>query len=186
MTDKNIDVLDETLKTLSIKDNVKDEKKVSFKDILYYSIVVSEESFNTIKTNSDIIKHTKKIDEDIKLNEKLHITALYTGGKFHENACKFEDFIGKDITINVDTFAISSNFIVLGVTNFSYEINSDDNVSDKVSDNVPYYGNPIKHITYGVKKGCKPVNSPTAFKDGITYTFEKPLKLNAKMEIVTK
>ena len=178
MTNKNIDALDETLKSLSIKD----EKKVSFKDILYYSIVVCEESFNTIKTNSDIIKHTKKIDEDIKLNEKLHITALYTGGKFHENACKFEDFIGKDIIINVDTFAISSNFIVLGVTNFSHEINLDDNVSD----NVPYYGNPIKHITYGVKKGCKPVNSPSAFKDGITYTFEKPLKLNAKLEVVTK
>jgi hypothetical protein len=177
MTNKNIDALDETLKTLSIKD----EKKVSFKDILYYSIVVSEESFNTIKTNSDIIKHTKKIDEDIKLNEKLHITALYTGGKFNDNASKFDEFIGKDIIIELDTFAISSNFIVLGVTNFSYvkdEINADNNV--------PYYGNPIKHITYGVKKGCKPVNSPTAFKDGIKYTFEKPLKLNAKLEIVTK
>jgi hypothetical protein len=180
MADKNIDTLDETLKALSIKDNViKDEKKVSFKDILYYSIVVCEESFNTIKTNSDIIKHTKKIDEDIKLNEKLHITALYTGGKFHENACKFEDFIGKDITINVDTFAISSNFIVLGVTNFSH-------VKDEINLDIPYYGNPIKHITYGVKKGCKPVNSPSAFKDGIKYTFEKPLKLNAKIEIVTK
>jgi hypothetical protein len=183
MADKNIDTLDETLKALSIKDNVvKPQVKISFKDILYYSIVVCEESFNSIKTNSDIIKHTKKIDEDIKLNEKLHITALYTGGKFHENACKFSEFIGKDITINVDTFAISSNFIVLGVTNFSYDINAD----DKVSDNVPYYGNPIKHITYGVKKGCKPVNSPTAFKDGVTYTFEKPLKLNAKLEVVTK
>ena len=175
MTDKNIDTLDETLKALSIKD----EKKVSFKDILYYSIVVSEESFNTIKTNSEIIKHTKKIDEDIKLNEKLHITALYTGGKFNDNASKFDEFIGKDITIEVDTFAISSNFIVLGVVNFSY-------VKDEINADVPYYGNPIKHITYGVKKGCKPVNSPTAFKDGVTYTFEKPYKLNAKMEIVTK
>jgi hypothetical protein len=57
---------------------------------------------------------------------------------------------------------------------------------DVISNNVPYYGNPIKHITYGVKKGCKPVNSPSAFKDGVTYTFEKPLKLNAKLEIVIK
>jgi hypothetical protein len=167
MTDKNIDELDETLKALSIKD----EKKVSFKDILYYSIVVCDESFNSIKTNSDIIKHVEILDKDIKLNEKLHITALYTGGKFHDKANEFAEFIGKDITIIVDTFAISSNFIVLGVSNL---------------DNIPYYGNPIKHITYGVKKGCKPVNSPTAFKDGVTYTFEKPLKLNAKMEIVTK
>ena len=167
MTNKNIDDLDETLKALSIKD----EKKVSFKDILYYSIVVCDESFNTIKTNSEIIKHTKKINEDIKLNEKLHITALYTGGKFHDKANEFEKFIGKDITIELDTFAISSNFIVLGVSNL---------------DDIPYYGNPIKHITYGVKKGCKPVNSPTAFKDGIKYTFDKPLKLNAKLEVVTK
>jgi hypothetical protein len=181
MTDKNIDALGETLKALSIKD----EKKVSFKDILYYSIVVSDESFNTIKTNSEIIKHTKKIDEDIKLNEKLHITALYTGGKFNDNASKFDEFIGKDITIIVDTFAISSNFIVLGVVNFSY-VKDEINADDVISNNVPYYGNPIKHITYGVKKGCKPVNSPTAFKDGIKYTFEKPLKLNAKLEIVTK
>ena len=175
MTDKNIDALDETLKALSIKD----EKKVSFKDILYYSIVVCDESFNSIKTNPDIIKHTKKIEEDIKLNEKLHITALYTGGKFHDKAVEFAEFIGKDITIEVDTYAISSNFIVLGVANFSY-------IKDEINLDVPYYGNPIKHITYGVKKGCKPVNSPTAFKDGITYTFEKPLKLNAKLEVVTK
>jgi hypothetical protein len=179
MTDKNIDALEETLKALSIKDNVKSQVEVSFKDILYYSIVVCVESFNTIKTNPDIIKHTENVDKDIKLNEKLHITALYTGGKFHENACKFAEFIGKDITIEVNSYAISSNFIVLGVTNFSY-------VKDDINADVPYYGNPIKHITYGVKKGCKPVNSPTAFKDGIKYTFEKPLKLNAKMEIVTK
>ena len=176
MTDKNIDILDETLKALSIKD----EKKVSFKDILYYSIVVSEESFNTIKTNSEIIKHVEILDKDIKLNEKLHITALYTGGKFHDKAYEFAEFIGKDITIEVDTYAISSNFIVLGVSNFSYV------KDDVILNNIPYFGNPIKHITYGVKKGCKPVNSPTAFKVGITYTFEKPYKLNAKLEVVTK
>jgi len=176
MTDKNIDELDETLKALSIKD----EKKVSFKDILYYSIVVCDESFNTIKTNPDIIKHVEILDKDIKLNEKLHITALYTGGKFHDKANEFAEFIGKDITIEVDTYAISSNFIVLGVANFSYV------KDDVISNNIPYFGNPIKHITYGVKKGCKPVNSPTAFKDGVTYTFEKPLKLNAKLEVVTK
>ena len=171
MTDKNIDILDETLKALSIKDNVKPQVEVSFKDILYYSIVVCDKSFNSIKTNPDIIKHVEKMDKDIKLNEKLHITALYTGGKFHDKAVEFAEFIGKDITVEVDTYAISSNFIVLGVSNL---------------DNIPYYGNPIKHITYGVKKGSKPVNSPTAFKDGITYTFEKPLKLNAKLEVVTK
>lgn len=175
MTNKNIDALDETLKALSIKD----EKKVSFKDILYYSIVVCEESFNSIKTNPDIIKHVEILDKDIKLNEKLHITALYTGGKFHDKAVEFAEFIGKDITIIVDTFAISSNFIVFGVVNFSY-------IKDEINADVPYYGNPIRHITYGVKKGCKPVNSPTAFKDGIKYTFEKPLKLNAKLEVVTK
>jgi hypothetical protein len=180
MTDKNIDALDETLKALSIKDNVK-----PFKDILYYSIVVCEESFNTIKTNPDIIKNTENVDKDIKLNEKLHITALYTGGKFHDKASEFYDFIGKDITIEVDSIAISSNFIVLGVANFSY-VKDDKNLGDVILNNVPYYGNPIKHITYGVKKGCKPVNSPTAFKDGVTHTFEKLLKLNAKMEIVTK
>jgi len=185
MTDKNIYVLDETLKALSIKDNVKPQVELSFKDILYYSIVVCEESFNTIKTNPDIIKHTEKLDKDIKINEKLHITALYTGCKFHENSSKFTEFIGKDITIEVDSIAISSNFIVLGVTNFSY-VKDDKKLDDVISNNIPYYGNPIKHITYGVKKGCKPVNSPTAFKDGIKYTFEKPLKLNAKLEVVTK
>jgi hypothetical protein len=181
MTDKNIDVLDETLKALSIKDNVvKPQKETSFKDILYYSIVVCEESFNTIKTNPDIIKHTENVDKDIKLNEKLHITALYTGGKFHDKAVEFAEFIGKDITIEVESIAISSNFIVLGVANFSYV------KDDSISDDIPYYGNPIKHITYGVKKGCKPVNSPSAFKDGITYTFDKPYKLKAKLEVVTK
>ena len=198
MTDAIID----SLKELTIKEDFPDKKdssnkkdsndkkeqsleKEDFTNILYYSIQLSEESELEIKNNIEILKHIDSI-KDIQINKHFHITALFTGGKFDNNAEKFNDFLNKNIKIEIKSYAVSNDFIVLSVSDLS-TILSDDKSNDIKSDNdIPYFGNPIKHITYGVKKGCKPVNSPTAFKNGTTYQFEKPLLLNGILEIVKK
>jgi hypothetical protein len=178
------DVIIDSLKELTIKEdssNKKEssDKKEDFTNILYYSIQLSEESELEIKNNIEILKHIDSI-KDIQINKHFHITALFTGGKFDNNAEKFNDFLNKNIKIEIKSYSVSNDFIVLSVGDLS-------TTSDDIkSDNIPYFGNPIKHITYGVKKGCKPVNSPTAFKNGVTYQFEKPLLLNGLLEIVKK
>jgi len=196
MTDAIID----SLKELTIKEDFSDKKdssnkkdsndkkesleKEDFTNILYYSIQLSEESELEIKNNIEILKHIDSI-KDIQINKHFHITALFTGGKFDNNAEKFNDFLNKNIKIEIKSYAVSNDFIVLSVSNLSTTLD-DIKADDIKSNNIPYFGNPIKHITYGVKKGCKPVNSPTAFKNGITYHFEKPLLLNGLLEIVKK
>ena len=189
MTDTITDAIIDSLKELTIKEESLNKKesndkkesleKEDFTNILYYSIQLSEESELEIKNNIEIIKHIDSI-KDIQINKHFHITALFTGGKFDNNAEKFDDFLNKNIKIEIKSYAVSNDFIVLSVCDLSTKL---DNIK---SDNIPYFGNPIKHITYGVKKGCKPVNSPTAFKNGITYQFEKPLLLNGILEIVKK
>lgn len=186
MTEAIID----SLKELTIKEESSDKneqslgEKEDFTNILYYSIQLSKESELEIKNNNEIIKHIDLI-KDIQINKHFHITALFTGGKFDNNAEKFNDFLNKNIKIEIKSYAVSNDFIVLSVDNISTKL--DDNKSDdNKSNDIPYFGNPIKHITYGVKKGCKPVNSPTAFKNGIIYQFEKPLLLNGLLEIVKK
>ena len=111
------------------------------------------------------------------INKEFHITMLYTGKKLHQNSLEFDEFLGKEAIVEVHSYAISDNFIVLGVS----KIYSNDN-NNKVE--LPYYGNPIKHITYAVKKGCKPVNSPSAFTEGKTYELETPLLLTGILDIV--
>jgi hypothetical protein len=192
MTDAIID----SLKELTIKEdslNKKEysdkkeeslEEKEDFTNILYYSIQLSEESELEIKNNNEIFKHIDSI-KDIQINKNFHITALFTGGKFNNNAEKFNDFFNKNIKIEIKSYAVSNDFIVLSVDYISTILNDDKSNDIKMND-IPYFGNPIKHITYGVKKGCKPVNSPSAFKNGITYQFEKPLLLNGILEIVKK
>jgi len=187
MTDAIID----SLKELTIKEDSLNKKEYSdkkeqslgekedFKNILYYSIQLLEESELEIKNNNEILKHIDSI-KDIQINKHFHITALFTGGKFDNNAEKFNDFLNKNIKIEIKSYAVSNDFIVLSVGDLSTILD------DNKYNNIPYFGNPIKHITYGVKKGCKPVNSPTAFKNGITYQFEKPLLLNGILEIVKK
>ena len=195
MTDTMTDSIIDSLKELTIKEESLNKKgsndkkeqsleKEDFTNILYYSIQLSEESELEIKNNIEILKHIDSI-KDIQINKHFHITALFTGGKFDNNAEKFNDFLNKNIKIEIKSYAVSNDFIVLSVCDLSTTLN--DTISNDIkSDNIPYFGNPIKHITYGVKKGGKPVNSPTAFKNGIIYQFEKPLLLNGLLEIVKK
>ena len=100
---------------------------------------------------------------------------LYTGGRENTNSEKIHDFLHKQCFVEVESFAVSDSFIVFGVSSFR-----------SVDGDLPYFGNPIKHVTYAVKKGCRPVNSPSAFSEGITYKFPQPLMLEGILEVVCK
>ena len=188
----SIEQLESSLEKISLNE-------FGYSKVLYYSLKIS------IESHSDIVKlipvnpqtvdshtvatstvdsqtvATSTVDSQtvapLIINKEFHITMLYTGKKLHQNSLEFDEFLGKEAIVEVHSYAISDNFIVLGVS----KIYSNDN-NNKVE--LPYYGNPIKHITYAVKKGCKPVNSPSAFTEGKTYELETPLLLTGILDIV--
>lgn len=104
-----------------------------------------------------------------KLNEKIHTTILYTGGKEEHRALELEPLVGSKVSLNVNSFGISDNFIVCGIE-----------ILDK---SIPYYGNPIQHITIGLKKSDStkfklfPKDSPDAFDKGVKIVFDKPFEI---------
>ena len=105
-----------------------------------------------------------------KLNTKFHTTLLYTGGKEHEHEDKFVDFIDNEYTVEIKRIGYSEDFIVLGVD---------------FQNDIPYYGNEIKHITIGMRqldgKKLFPKNSPNAFTDGHTIVLDQTVLVTAKI-----
>jgi hypothetical protein len=89
-----------------------------------------------------------------------------------------DTFNGAKSTIIVNSIAKSDDFIVLGVSSIIGEDGS----------NLPYFGNPIKHITIGLNKTKKlsPVNSPTAFTAEEAFKAEVLFPLKAVVSIVSK
>lgn len=106
------------------------------------------------------------------INEKFHITLLYTGGKPNEKLDIFKPFFDKLCKITINKIAISDKFITLGV----YKITHEDN-------DIPYFGNEFKHITIGKKdKKLAPKDSPSAFSEGIVMNFDKHYIINGIIE----
>lgn len=98
-------------------------------------------------------------------NSEFHITTLFTSGKSHEKSSEMESSVGKKTVIKLNKLAISHNFIVFGVESIKY----------KDGEDVPYYGNPVKHITIALNKTGKkvfPKDSYTALTDGIVYDLD--------------
>jgi hypothetical protein len=88
-----------------------------------------------------------------KVNDAFHITTLYTGGKAHDKCAEMESQVGKELPVSFKRVAISNSFITLGVGDLPCS----------------YYGNEIKHVTFGLSKSGKkvfPKDSPTAFSNG--------------------
>ena len=55
------------------------------------------------------------------------------------------------------TTKIGGLLIILGMVMFVIGVSLFSLKDDDTLKELPYFGNPIKHITYAVKKGCKPV-----------------------------
>ncbi len=108
-----------------------------------------------------------------KLNEKFHTTMLYTGGKEEPKALDLEPWVDKEINVICNSFGISDNFIVCGIE-----------IQNK---KLPYYGNPIQHITIGLKITDSPKfkllpkDSPTAFEKGIKIELVEPIEITGKI-----
>ena len=111
-------------------------------------------------------ENDKQIQTLYKLNEKFHTTMLYLGGKKDVKALEFEPIVGSEINVKIISIAISNKFIVCGI--------------EFMDNSIPYYGNPIKHITIGLKKTESnkfklfPKDSPSAFDEGIKINLDKP------------
>ena len=145
------------------------------KKILYFSLNVRDTNF--------ILLILKQYYEDYeidqyKLNENFHCTLLYVGGKENVNVDELLPFDGTNCTIIVNSIAKSDDFIVLGILSIINENGSD----------LPYFGNPIKHITIGLNKTKKlsPVNSPSAFTAEGAFKSEVLFHLKAVVSIVSK
>lgn len=148
---------------------------VDRKKILYFSLIVRDTAF--------ILLLLKQFFEDekielYKLNDYFHSTLLYVGGKENAHIDELLPFEGTKCTIIVNSIAKSDDFIVLGVSSIT-----DENGSD-----VPYFGNPIKHITIGLNKTKKlsPVNSPSAFSVKGAFKKEVLFHIKAFVSIVFK
>lgn len=117
------------------------------------------------------IEYTKNIM--YKLNEKFHTTMLYLGGKKDTKALELEPYVGKEINAKIISIGISDKFIVCGI--------------ELVDKSIPYYGNPIQHITIGIKKTESnkfklfPKDSPTAFEEGCKIILDNPIEITGKL-----
>ena len=113
-----------------------------------------------------------------KLNDKFHTTMLYLGGKKDPRALELEPIVGSEIVVSIVSVGISEKFIVCGI---EFE-----------SKTIPYYGNPIQHITIGLKKTESnkfklfPKDSPTAFVEGVKIILDKPIKITGVLKKETK
>jgi len=156
-------------------------------NIIKKSSLTSNNYTKTLYFSGDIIDSDKLFEESIvkkqftrflnensavKINKDLHITLLYTGGKYNLNAHLFDDLINTNFTIIVDSFAVSDTFFTFKVLSLQH--------------NIPYFGNKFMHLTYIYTKNSKPVDSPSAFQKGSIFTFDKPIILNAIISIFSK
>ena len=143
------------------------ETRIVPNKILYISLKFDNESILRILRNFNLSEHD--------IQEQFHITLLYTGGKENENLIQLIPLFDTIYDIEVNRIAISDKFIVLGVN---------------WTDDIPYYGNEIRHITIGKSNVKKlklfPKDSPTAFTEGIVMNFEKPYIIKGIIKPVFK
>ena len=126
--------------------------------LLYIAVVLNAEQIAAIIAGQELSEYI--------VNQEFHITLLYIGGREDVRVADFVDLVGKECTVLIDKIALSDKYCTLGVS--SIQINEI---------TIPYFGNPIKHVTIARKDGFKPVDSPSSFTDGVVTVFDKPEQL---------
>ena len=153
------------------KDTFTDEEKEKFTES-------SDVLLHRIKTKfGDKISPKDKFlvlnDNLYKLNDAFHITTLYTGGKKHEKQELCHNVINRPVECSVEKISVSDKFIAIGVSSIDFpktkdavdelieeltktkitdDVKVDTDVEPTKVDNVPYFGNEVKHITVGISK----------------------------------
>jgi hypothetical protein len=120
----------------------------SFESILYYELKFDKTTYDTI---IELVMTTLNLKQDLeykelvlsngeykyKVNDEFHITVLYTGCKKDDRTDKLNGYIDNKYQVKIVKIGITDQFICIGVD---------------IGDDIPYYGNPVKHITFGLNK----------------------------------
>lgn len=179
-----IELLEDSFNKLSLQ---KKQREIYFKTIYFSLKFHSNEILSLLEILENICPEYK---EKYEIQSEFHITVLFIK-KDTEQLFLLVDLIGKEYTATIDRLGISNDFIVLGVSN----------IKDKDNNDMPYYGNSIKHITIGKKKGKKlaSLNSYLALnkyprfrkakvfdKNSTVIIFDSIKKLTGIFENITK
>ena len=151
-------------------------------------IETETETKTETKADTQEITDTIVLPEKIlyKLNDKFHITMLFLDGKKDERALEFVPFLNKSVKVKVVSIGLSDKFIVCGV-----ELGKIASDEEQEQIQVPYYGNPIQHITIGIKKTDTkfklfPKDSPSAFEEGCVIRLDEPLDITGTLIVELK
>ena len=120
----------------------------------YYNIKIDDKIYDkdSIITENDIKDKIIINDVEYMLNKEFHITLLYVGRKKNDNIEILENVLNNNVEIKIVQLGLSPNFITLKVI--------------FITDNIPYFGNEIKHITVAINGKNKAKDSPSVFIDG--------------------
>jgi len=135
-----------------------------------------EKNLNIIKTLNNDEKIMIINDNIYKLNDEFHITVLFTGGKKDDREKDLNEHLGKTFEISINKIGISNKYISLGVS---------------FDSKLPYYGNEVKHITFGLNKFIKgvkvfPKDSYTALQEDKVITLDTPFVIESLFETHNK
>ncbi len=141
------------------KDNVELVNKDLYKELKLDNI----KSKNIIKVNNNYYK----------VNDEFHVTCLFANTK--EMKDKYFDFyerINSKIELTINNIGVTDEFICCSVS------------FDK---DLPYYGNEVKHITFGLNsfKKLQPKNSFNALVNN-TNMYKTDFKVEAELKYITK
>ena len=120
----------------------------NFESILYYELKFDKTAYDKIV---ELVMTTLNLKQDLdykelvvtndtgkyKVNDEFHITVLYTGCKKNDKSDKLNGYIGNQYELKIEKIGINEQFICIGVD---------------IGDDIPYYGNSVKHITFGINK----------------------------------
>lgn len=173
---EELEHLDETkLSELDNKSLVLDSSLTPVSDIkklVYCSVSICEIHFDEILEL--VTKHVYLLDKGPIFNKwnksfnkntrELHSTILFCTHRIDKTELieELNPYFGSIIQVNVISIAFSLDFITLGI---------------EFEDKIPYFQNPIKHITFECSNGSSPMNSTLAFSNGITFDISPNLNI---------
>ena len=160
-------------------------------DVLYYQLEFSEDNYSTIsKLVSSTLNLSEKTPKGVvtgsfntqsssfQVNDAFHITVLYTGGKVDDRTSSLNKLIGKPFNVEIERIGMNQHYICIGV---------------KIDESLPYYGNDIKHITFGLnkfdpKKKVFPKDSFFALnpEHSNVVVLDEPIVIQANFSVKTK
>ena len=151
-------------KTMNIFSNIYVKTDTSF--ILYKRMSEQHEKVDIHELKyHEIIDKFKMGDKFIiineivyKINKEFHVTTLFLNKHNHVSEIYVKNQLCRLVQIVIDRLAISTKYITYGVKSLKFDDDED----------IQYFGNVVKHITFGINvmgKKLRPVNSFYALEE---------------------